>query len=194
MSERIGDMRERLIVQRNDPPVRTVSSITRTGTVATATTTVDHGFAVNDFVTVAGAVPNGYNNKVKVTGVPSSTTFTYTVNGTLATPATGTLTVVYTSNAAGSPGQNFWRTLSPIAAEQIAINAVEQQQLRAIQSGTAYRFRARVRADLEVTQRLLWTPSSPPGARRKTLEITGFIPVGDGRTYTFIEATEAAAP
>lgn len=69
-----------------------VSSITRASQVATLTTASAHGFNTGDYVTVAGAAQAEYNGTY-VISVTSSTAFTYTVTGTPATPATGTITV-----------------------------------------------------------------------------------------------------
>lgn len=67
-----------------------VTSITRALTVATLTSTANHGLATNDWVLISGAAPDGYNGIVQVT-VTGATTFTYAVAGGLATPATGTI-------------------------------------------------------------------------------------------------------
>ena len=68
-----------------------VTGITRSGTTATVTTASAHDFVSNDWVTVSGATETDYNGSVFVT-VVNSTTFTYTVSGSPATPATGTIT------------------------------------------------------------------------------------------------------
>lgn len=68
-----------------------VVSITRSGATATVTTAAAHGLVTNDYVTILGANETEYNGSFKIT-VTSSTTFTYTVTGTPATPATGTIT------------------------------------------------------------------------------------------------------
>jgi head-tail adaptor len=186
----IGAMRERLVIQRNDSPVLSVSSLTRVNTTATGTTMLPHGFRVGDYVTLAGSTIAGWNAKVKLVTVPSTTTFTFTCSSALTTPATGTITVTYTSNAQGGQGTNVWRTLDTVPAEMIALRAGERLQFAAIQSGTAYRFRIRVRPDLSTSMQILWTPSGSPGSPRKTLTITGLPPEGDGRTWQFIEASE----
>ena len=68
-----------------------VTSITRNSTTATATTTNAHGLSTGNHVTIAGATPSGYNLTAAIT-VVTPTTFTYTVNGSLTTPANGTIT------------------------------------------------------------------------------------------------------
>lgn len=75
------------------PSALSVSSITRSSTTATATTTTDHGFEVNMWVQIAGADQTDYNGSFRITSVPSSTTFTFEVENSPTTPATGTITV-----------------------------------------------------------------------------------------------------
>lgn len=67
-----------------------VSSITQTGGVATATAT-SHGFSDGDQVTIAGANQAGYNLTVNVNRVDANT-FTYPVAAATVSPATGTIT------------------------------------------------------------------------------------------------------
>ena len=78
-----------------------VSSITRSSSTATATTASAHGFINGESVTIAGAAQAEYNGVFVIT-VTSSTTFTYTVSGTPATPATGTITCVSAGTGAWS--------------------------------------------------------------------------------------------
>jgi len=68
-----------------------VDSITRSGTTATVTTNDVHQYLSNDKVTISGADQSEYNGSVTIT-VTGEDTFTYTVIGTPATPATGTIT------------------------------------------------------------------------------------------------------
>ena len=72
-----------------------VFSITRNSTTATAITTEAHGLSTGNHVTIAGASPAGYNLTAPIT-VVNTTSFTYTVNGSLAAPS-GTITagVIY---------------------------------------------------------------------------------------------------
>jgi hypothetical protein len=68
-----------------------VTSITRSGFVATVTQTA-HGLSVGDETLIDGADQLLYNGLQTVQTVPTANTFTYTVQGTPVTPATGTLT------------------------------------------------------------------------------------------------------
>lgn len=67
------------------------ATITRSGYTATVTATA-HGLAVGDETLIAGASQNVYNGIQTVESVPTANTFTYTVDGTPVTPATGTIT------------------------------------------------------------------------------------------------------
>lgn len=75
----------------------TISGITRTGSVATATTAAaNHGLQVGEVVTISGATQSDYNITAVITGVPALNQFTYDVLNAPATPATGS--PVYTYN------------------------------------------------------------------------------------------------
>jgi head-tail adaptor len=183
-----GPFRERLQVQENIPDPIAIASLTRSGTVATATTATPHNYASNDYATVAGASPAGYNGKVKIT-VTGASSFTYPVANTLATPATGTITVVYVSDAQG--GRKIgWQDFATIWGEQLAVRAFEKLQVQALQGQLDYRFRVHARGDLTNDMRAIWTPAWPPGSPTHTLEIHGIAPDGDGRQYMFLECGE----
>jgi hypothetical protein len=68
------------------------SSITRSSTTATVTA-VDHGFSTGQKVVIYGAEQAAYNGAFTITVVDDDT-FTFTVSGSPATPATGTLRAV----------------------------------------------------------------------------------------------------
>lgn len=73
-----------------------VSSITRSGSVATVTTASSHNLASNFQVTIAGANETDYNGTFTIV-VTGEDTFTYEVSGTPSTPATGTITSTSTT-------------------------------------------------------------------------------------------------
>ncbi|MBE3098266.1 MAG: lamin tail domain-containing protein [Planctomycetes bacterium] len=73
---------------------RNVSAITRSGTTATVTTATSHSFKTNSYVTISGAVQAEYNGVFKITNI-DSTHFSYTVAGSPATPAAGTIIAEY---------------------------------------------------------------------------------------------------
>lgn len=68
-----------------------VSSLTRSGSTATATCAAPHGLSTGDVVLVAGAGQTDYNVEAVVT-VVSGTVFTYDVANAPTSPATGTIT------------------------------------------------------------------------------------------------------
>lgn len=68
-----------------------VSSITRSQDTATVTTSTAHGYSTGDLVEVAGANQSGYNKVAPIT-VSSTTVFTYLVDPSTTSPATGTIT------------------------------------------------------------------------------------------------------
>src|SRR5262249_25955554 len=70
--------------------VTSVSALSNSGSTVTVQTSVNHGFATNDRVTIAGATQAAYNGTFPVT-VIDATTFKYTVAGAPVTPATGSL-------------------------------------------------------------------------------------------------------
>lgn len=189
MADAMGALRERVIVQTPDPQVIPVSTVTRSGSVATATAAKPHGFATNDYVTVADAVPAGYAGRVKVT-VIDGLTFTYPVDPALATPAAGAMTAVYVSDAQ-SGRRVVWTEVLRLWAEMMPLRASERLQLEAVQSDVTYRFRVRRRTGLSPTMRLLWTPRWPRSSPQETLEITGVIP--EDLTYMTLECAKSPA-
>lgn len=74
-----------------------MTSITSTTSVATATTAAAHGLRIGDRVQIEGATEAGYNGYPFVVSVPSTTTFTYTIDPATADTTTGTI---------------LWRTIS----------------------------------------------------------------------------------
>lgn len=68
---------------------KSVTSITRSSTTATVTLS-SHGYASGDEVIITGATQTEYNGSFVIT-VTDANTFTYTVSGSPATPATGTI-------------------------------------------------------------------------------------------------------
>jgi hypothetical protein len=105
------------------PFVATVTNKALTDNVATLTTTEDpHGFAVGDFVTVAG-VDSTFNGTYLISATPSTTTFSYklvqeNVTSVAVSPA-GTATVSAKSRYAGlikDAGDNEWRLFSALTA------------------------------------------------------------------------------
>ena len=84
----------------------TVSSITRVGTTATLTTATVHGLSTGAVVQISGASDTLYNGQFTVT-VTSSVTFTYTMTGTPAANASGTLVYVNIYSASILSASNY---------------------------------------------------------------------------------------
>lgn len=74
------------------PSLMTVTSLTATGGVASATISAAHGLQVNDYIIIVGANETDYNGTFRIVSVPTTTTLTYTISGTPSSPATGTIT------------------------------------------------------------------------------------------------------
>jgi hypothetical protein len=79
-------------VLRTSPTIG-VSSVTSTGTTATITAFVAPNVYVGDEIIVAGAVQGNYNGRFTVIAVDNTAkSFSYTMGGTAASPATGAIT------------------------------------------------------------------------------------------------------
>ena len=164
-----GRLTEQLTILSSTPVAVAVTSITRAGAVATVTTAAAHGFVTGDFVTHAGAVQAEYVGEFQVT-VTSPTVYTFAVSGTPATPATGTITTVYTSDSQGGMSSGPW-TIGTVWAEVLPLSASEQLALGGIAAVVSYKIRLYYRADLKPSMKLRWTPYLHTTA--KTLEIHG---------------------
>ena len=75
----------------NGNPTVSITSLTRAGSVVTATTSGNHLLASGQRVIIAGASPVAYNGTQAIT-VTGATTFTFAIAGTPSSPATGTIT------------------------------------------------------------------------------------------------------
>ncbi|OFW37659.1 MAG: hypothetical protein A3J29_06190 [Acidobacteria bacterium RIFCSPLOWO2_12_FULL_67_14b] len=81
----------RVVLTHGAATVFSVSSLTRSGATATAQTSASHGLSTGAWVTIAGAAQTEYNGTFQVTVIDADE-FSYTVSGTPASPATGTIT------------------------------------------------------------------------------------------------------
>lgn len=84
------DPTSRVVIRSRTTPSQSITTITRSGSVATATK-VGHGYNNGESVTIAGAVETEYNGTFTIYNV-SANTFDYDIVGTPATPASGTIT------------------------------------------------------------------------------------------------------
>lgn len=112
-----------------------ITSITRASSTATVTTAAANNLVTGDYVTISGATQPEYNGTFQITSTGAST-FTYTVSGTPATPATGTpvyslSSVQHTSTVSSTSlsGQVLTVTLatSVFPAASITISKIEFQ-------------------------------------------------------------------
>ena len=101
--------------------VVSVSTLTRIGTTATATTASDHNLASGMSVVMAGAVETDYNGTVVIT-VTGLNTFTYEVVGSPSTPATGTITVTTDSASVSIESVEFSQDTNQDAGTEISFN------------------------------------------------------------------------
>lgn len=82
----VNDTRIR-IARKNPVQSVGITVATAAASVATFTTRRDHGFAINDRITVSGMTPGAYNGNWTVASVPTTTTLTANIGST---PADGT--------------------------------------------------------------------------------------------------------
>lgn len=98
-----------------------VVSITRSGTTATVTTRWAHGLANGLTVTIHGVDVAAYNGAVVIAGA-SGTTFTYTVAGSPATPATGS---ILTFPVIAAPAARTWSQLTTAIQTRLNSGSVD---------------------------------------------------------------------
>lgn len=91
-----GDSELHLLpVPSSAPTTFTLSSLTSSSGVATGTTSSAHGLKVGDYITVSGANETDYNGVFRLSSIPSTTTFTYSVENSPSSPATGTISMYW---------------------------------------------------------------------------------------------------
>lgn len=74
-----------------------ITSITRVGSTATVTTVSNHNLASGNLVSITGAAQSEYNITNQAITVTGLNTYTFTVSGSPATPATGTIISSFTT-------------------------------------------------------------------------------------------------
>jgi hypothetical protein len=117
-----GDQELHLLpVPTSTPSTLTVSSITQTSGTATATTSTTHSLLAGDYVLLAGADQSGYNGTVRVLSVPTTTTFTYSVDSSTVSPATGTITAQWQNLV-----YRYWQYATNLSADSDAIIIPDQ--------------------------------------------------------------------
>jgi len=74
----------------------TITSITRSGTTATATTLNPHGASIGSDVEISGATESDYNGTFTITAIPTGSSFQFTIPVTAPLSATGNPVIFYT--------------------------------------------------------------------------------------------------
>ena len=114
--------------------------------------------------------------------------YTFAVSGAPATPATGTMTVVYVMDLVGGVSETYF-TLDTVFAKIEALSATERLALGGVTATNSYRVTIHYRPDLSPKMRLIWTPFRATLA--KTLEVQGVQPApGEPRRMIILTATE----
>ena len=163
---------ERFTFLANVPVPISVSSLSQAGGTATANTGAAHNFEAGDYVLVAGATPADYNGEVQI-AISDADTFTYPVSGNPASPATGTITATFRSDASGG-GTDVVRPFVTVSGHMHPLSADETLQAEAIQAITRYEAEIEYRPDITTKMQLSWTPFRHTVA--KILEVQGVKP------------------
>lgn len=181
----VGVMRERIEVEAKGWSALTVT-IARVGAVATITALVAHEWQSGDYVTVAGASPSDYNGVKQVT-VTGAMTATFAISSGVSTPPTGTITATFLKDAQGTV-RDSWVSVALMPAAVAPLSAQERlAQPPALMTTRFTRFQVRNIAGLSEQQRVRWTPVHPPESPEQVLQITGVLPVDDGRRFLYLE-------
>ena len=165
---RTGKYRHRVTFQTLAPAAIAVTSLTRSGTTATATAPA-HGYASDDRVTLAGAGQAEYNGTVVVTVVDANT-FSYTVSGSPATPATGTITATYASDRLRGQRRQ-WRDLVTVWGWWRALTGREQLVGGQVTAPVTHAIDIRYRST--ITPKLRAVVSGKPYEVEAVLDTTG---------------------
>lgn len=83
-----------LIPIPSEVPTSFVTTFTQSSGTATGTTASAHGYSIGMYVTIAGANESDYNGSFEILTIPTTTTFTMTVDSGASTPATGSITCI----------------------------------------------------------------------------------------------------
>jgi len=166
-----------------------VTSITRSGAVATVTTATAHGFDTHDVCLIGGATQAEYNGEFVVTTL-TATTFTIDVIGEPASPATGTITsrrapAGFTKPFAGT-NQGVYRAIDPTSRRHYMrvidtgvtsggsreARLLAYEDMTAVDTGTGMYPSA-----AQLTNGFFWTKSSTADSVAR-----GWIAITDGKT------------
>jgi hypothetical protein len=151
---------------------RTIVNSERSSTTAKITTSTDHGFCAGQVVTIAGTNGNpSLEGTYTITGVPSSTTFTYTTStsGTITSAAdTGTAVVVGTFIARTTNNYFVGSSSLEVTKANITNSGVVTSSRIQVSPSTSYAFSAYVKIPVGETSsslqmRVSWYNSSTGG-------------------------------
>jgi head-tail adaptor len=173
----IGRLTESVTFLSTTPPDTPVTSLTSTGTVATAVTSGPHGLHTGEYVAIRGALPAGYTTTSRPVTVTGPSAFTYAVPPGLASPATGTITVTFQSDSQGGQPDDLY-TVGQAFASIEPMNAAERLVLSGGPAATVnYRAIVHYRTGLTPQMKLRWLRYQD--AVPRPLEIFGVYPHPD---------------
>jgi len=169
----IGRLTESVMFLSSVPPDVSVTTLTALGTVASGVTASPHGLTSGDYAAIRGAVPVGYNTTSRQVTVTSATQFAYDVPGGLASPATGAITVTFTSDSQGGGPSGEYVVGQAFAAIE-PLNAAERLSVSAVAATVNYRAMVHYRPDLTPAMTLQWTRYQEQAPR--VLQVFGVYP------------------
>jgi len=106
----------KLEVDLSEASAITVSSLPRAGATSIATTSSAHGLVTGQKTRISGATQTEYNGAVVITSTGANT-FDYTVSGTPATPATGSIKsreLIDSTSQSGSAAVSDWTSVQDL--------------------------------------------------------------------------------
>ena len=105
------------------PNTVSITTLVRSGTVATATTTSEHNLASGMTVVISGADQAEYNLSTTINAI-SANKFSYSVAGSPTTPATGTILVDSTSAYVKATSLDYGSSVNQISGTQLTLSSV----------------------------------------------------------------------
>jgi SPP1 family predicted phage head-tail adaptor len=188
----IGRLIEPVTFLSSTPPDVSVTSLTSLGGMASGVTGTPHGLTSGDYAAVRGAIPVGYNTTSRQVTVTGPTTFSYEVPPGLASPATGTITVTFTSDSQGGQPDTLYDAGQALAWIQ-PLSAAERLAVSAVAATVTYRAVVHYRTGLTPTMKLRWTRYQETADR--ILEVFGVYPHPEpsySRRFLVLECGELA--
>lgn len=173
-------------------------TIARSGTTATATCATAHGYAADGLtkINISGASQSGYNGDFQITNVTTNT-FDFTVTGSPATPATGTISAKVAPIGWGKPFSGTNK-----AVYRGAETAGTRLYLRVDDTGTtsARAIGYEAMTDVDTGTGLFPTTAQVSGGLYISKSATAnatvrpWVLVGDGYEFHFFQATAVSYP